>query len=223
MLVNKNIVDFVATTASNEPVPGGGSIAALSGALAAALAEMVANLTIGKKKYVEVDSEMRGIVEALEVKRQELIELIDKDASSFDGVMKAFKLPKETDEEKAARTKAIQDETKYAASVPLQTAKIAYSIMEYSQVVVEKGNTNAVTDGAVSAMMARTAVLSALMNVKINLGSIKDETFVAEMTKEVNELEEKAIAFETEILAQVKLQLLNALFLERFLFLTFKI
>lgn len=205
MLVNKNIVDFVATTASNEPVPGGGSIAALSGALAAALAEMVANLTIGKKKYVEVDSEMRGIVEALEVKRQELIELIDKDASSFDGVMKAFKLPKETDEEKAARTKAIQDETKYAASVPLQTAKIAYSIMEYSQVVVEKGNTNAVTDGAVSAMMARTAVLSALMNVKINLGSIKDETFVAEMTKEVNELEEKAIAFETEILAQVKL------------------
>jgi len=205
MLVNKNIVDFVATTASNEPVPGGGSIAALSGALAAALAEMVANLTIGKKKYVEVESEMKGIVEALEVKRQELVELIDKDASSFDEVMKAFKLPKVTDEEKAARSNAIQEGTKYAASVPLQTAKIAYSIMEYSKVVVEKGNTNAVTDGAVSAMMARTAVLSALMNVKINLGSIKDEKFVAEMTEEVNELEAAAIKFETEILAEVKL------------------
>jgi len=205
MLVNKNIVDFVATTASNEPVPGGGSIAALSGALAAALAEMVANLTIGKKKYVEVESEMKGIVEALEVKRQELVELIDKDASSFDEVMKAFKLPKVTDEEKAARSNAIQEGTKYAASVPLQTAKIAYSIMEYSKVVVEKGNTNAVTDGAVSAMMARTAVLSALMNVKINLGSIKDEKFVAEMTEEVKELEAAAIKFEAEILAEVKL------------------
>ncbi|MBI9013946.1 MAG: cyclodeaminase/cyclohydrolase family protein [Clostridiales bacterium] len=205
MLVNKNIVDFVATTASNEPVPGGGSIAALSGALAAALAEMVANLTIGKKKYVEVESEMKGIVEALEVKRQELVELIDKDASSFDEVMKAFKLPKETDEEKVTRTNAIQEGTKYAASVPLQTAKIAYSIMEYSKVVVEKGNTNAVTDGAVSAMMARTAVLSALMNVKINLGSIKDEKFVADMTEEVKTLEAAAIKFETEILAVVKL------------------
>lgn len=205
MLVNKNIVDFVATTASNEPVPGGGSIAALSGALAAALAEMVANLTIGKKKYVEVESEMKGIVEALEVKRQELVELIDKDASSFDEVMKAFKLPKVTDEEKATRTNAIQEGTKYAASVPLQTAKIAYSIMEYSKVVVEKGNTNAVTDGAVSAMMARTAVLSALMNVKINLGSIKDEKFVADMTEEVKVLEAATIKFETEILAAVKL------------------
>jgi len=205
MLVNKNIVDFVATTASNEPVPGGGSIAALSGALAAALAEMVANLTIGKKKYVEVESEMKGIVEALEVKRQELIELIDKDASSFDEVMKAFKLPKETDEEKAARSNAIQEGTKYAASVPLQTAKIAYSIMEYSKIVVEKGNTNAVTDGAVSAMMARTAVLSALMNVKINLGSIKDEKFVEDMTVEVNELEAAAIKAEGEILSLVKL------------------
>lgn len=205
MLVNKNIVDFVATTASNEPVPGGGSIAALAGALAAALAEMVANLTIGKKKYLEVDSEMKGIVEALEVKRQELVELIDKDASSFDEVMKAFKLPKETDEDKTIRSKAIQDGTKYAASVPLQTAKISYSIMEYSKIVVEKGNKNAVTDGAVSAMMARTAVLSALMNVKINLCSIKDEKFVADMTKEVVELEKAAILFETEILALVKL------------------
>ncbi|MCH4888689.1 cyclodeaminase/cyclohydrolase family protein [Acidaminobacter sp. JC074] len=205
MLINKNITDFVATTASNEPVPGGGSIAALSGALAAALAEMVANLTIGKKKYVEVESEMKGIVEALEVKRQELIELIDKDANSFDDVMKAFKLPKETDEEKAARTNAIQEGTKYAASVPLQTAKVAFSIMEYSKIVVEKGNTNAVTDGAVSAMMARTAVLSALMNVKINLGSIKDEKFVEDMTAEVNELEAAAIKTEGEILSLVKL------------------
>ncbi|MBN2797114.1 MAG: cyclodeaminase/cyclohydrolase family protein [Clostridia bacterium] len=205
MLINKNITDFVATTASNEPVPGGGSIAALAGALSAALAEMVANLTIGKKKYVEVEEEMKSIVPALEEKRQQLIDLIDKDATSFDEVMKAFKLPKETDEEKTARTEAIQEGTKYAASIPLETARIAYSIMEYSTIVVEKGNANAVTDGAVSAMMARTAVLSALMNVKINLGSIDDEAFVANMTKEVNELEALAIEKEKEILSKVVL------------------
>jgi formiminotetrahydrofolate cyclodeaminase len=205
MLIKKDIVDFVATTASNEPVPGGGSIAALAGALAAALGEMVANLTIGKKKYVEVEEEMKVIASTLEEKRQILIELIDKDATSFDDVMKAFKLPKETDEEKAARTHAIQEGTKYAASVPLETAKVSYSIMEYSLKVVEKGNKNAVTDGAVSAMMARTAVLSALMNVKINLGSIKDEAFVSNMTKEVNELEALAIEKEKEILAKVVL------------------
>lgn len=205
MLINKNITDFVATTASNEPVPGGGSIAALSGALAAALAEMVANLTIGKKKYVEVNDEMIDIVKALESKRAQLIELIDRDASSFDDVMKAFKLPKETDEEKVARTKAIQDGTKYAASVPLETAKIAFSIMDYAESVVLKGNKNAVTDGAVSAMMARTAVLSALMNVKINLGSIKDEAFVSAMTNEVNDLEAQVIKRETEILGKVVL------------------
>lgn len=205
MLINKNITDFVATTASNEPVPGGGSIAALAGALSAALAEMVANLTIGKKKYVEVEAEMIEIAAVLETKREKLIELIDKDASSFDDVMQAFKLPKETDEEKAVRTNAIQEGTKYAASVPLETAKVAFSIMEYSKSVVEKGNKNAVTDGAVSAMMARTAVLSALMNVKINLGSIKDEAFVANMTQEVNELETAAIKVEKEILDLVVL------------------
>jgi len=205
MLINKNITDFVATTASNEPVPGGGSIAALSGALAAALAEMVANLTIGKKKYVEVNDEMVEIAKVLEGKRSQLIDLIDRDANSFDDVMKAFKLPKETDEEKAARTAAIQEGTKYAASVPLETAKVAYSIMESSMTVVVKGNKNAVTDGAVSAMMARTAVLSALMNVKINLGSIKDAAFVEQMTQEVNALEEKAIKTEAEILKAVVL------------------
>jgi formiminotetrahydrofolate cyclodeaminase len=205
MLINKNITDFVATTASNEPVPGGGSVAALAGALSAALAEMVANLTIGKKKYVEVNDEMVDIAKAMEGTRQALIELIDKDATSYDGVMKAFKLPKETDEEKAERSRVIQEETKYAASVPLETAKVAFSIMEYAHAVVTKGNKNAVTDGAVSAMMARTAVLSALYNVRINLGSIKDESFVAEMTKEVEALEVKAVEKEQEILKAVVL------------------
>ncbi len=205
MLKDLNIVEFIEKTASNEPVPGGGSIAALSGSIAVALAEMVANLTIGKKKYVDVEGEMKEVLSALEGKRKELIELIDKDATSFDGVMKAFKMPKETEEEKALRAAKIEEETKYASSVPLETARVAYSILDYSKIVIEKGNKNAVTDGAVSAMMARTAVLSALMNVRINLGGIKDKEFVEKLTNEVNELEKNAIEREKEILALVEL------------------
>lgn len=205
MLINKDVKSFVATTASSEPVPGGGSIAALAGALGAALAEMVGQLTLGKKKYVDVQDQMEKMVVSLEGKRQTLLELVDKDASSFDEVMKAFKMPKETDQEKAARSAAIQEGTKYAASVPLETAKVAYSIMEEAELAVTKGNTNAVTDGATAAMMARTAVLSALMNVKINLTSIKDEAFVKAMTQEVMTLESNAIAKEKQILDQVNL------------------
>ncbi len=205
MLKDLNIVEFIEKTASNEPVPGGGSVAALSGSIAVALAEMVANLTVGKKKYVDVQDDMKEVLSALEGKRKELINLIDKDATSFDGVMKAFKMPKETEEEKALRAAKIEEETKYASSVPLETAKVAFSILEYSKIVVEKGNKNAVTDGAVSAMMARTAVLSAIMNVRINLGGIKDKEFVEKLTNEVNELEKNAIEKEKEILDLVEL------------------
>jgi len=205
MLVNKSVVEFVDVTASKEPVPGGGSVAALSGAIAAALGEMVANLTIGKKKYVEVEEEMKEIAEVMAGKRKDFIDFVDEDACSFDDVMKAFKMPKETDEEKAARTAKIQEGTKYAASVPLKVAKAAYGIMDMCEAVVVKGNKSAVTDGAVAAMMARTAVLSALYNTKINLGSIKDEDFVAKMTAEVNELEQNAIRREKEILDKVVL------------------
>ena len=203
MLINKDVTSFVDATASNAPVPGGGSVAALTGALAAALGEMVGQLTIGKKKYLEVEDEMKVIVDNLNKKRIKLIELIDKDASSYDDVMKAFKLPKETDQEKTARSQAIQEGTKYAASVPLETAVVTFSILDDIETVVIKGNSNAVSDGAVAAMMARTAVLSALMNVKINLSSIKDADFVKRMTDEVIHLETQVSIREKEILKHV--------------------
>lgn len=205
MLIDQNVKQFVATTASNEPVPGGGSIAALSGALGAALAGMVANLTVGKKKYVEVEAEMAKLAEDAAALQEKLVDLIDKDAVSFDDVMKAFKMPKETDEEKAARTAEIQKGMKYAASVPMETAETAFEIMVLAEAAVERGNSNAVTDGAIAAMMGRTAVLGALMNVRINLGSIKDEAFVAEMAKKCEELEASVQKRETEILAKVSL------------------
>lgn len=205
MLINKSVKEFVEATASNEPVPGGGSIAALAASIAAALAEMVANLTIGKKKYVEVEEEMKGISEKLASCRQVLLEYIDKDAQSFDGVMKAFGMPKDTDEEKAARSAAIQEAMKDAAAVPLAVAKSTFDLMDPIMAVVVRGNANAVTDGAVSAMMARTAVLGALYNVKINLSSINDQDFVSKVTADVERLEKDVVKAEQEILAAVKL------------------
>ncbi len=205
MLGDKTLKTFLEETASKAPVPGGGSIAAMSAATAAALTEMVANLTIGKKGYDDVQEEMAELASKLPSVREGFIADIDRDAEAFNKVMDAFKLPKDTDEEKAARRSAIQDGMKNAATVPLEVARDAFGIMEFASKVVEKGNKNAVTDGAVAAMMARTAVLSALFNVKINLGSIKDEEFVSKVAAEVAELESNVQKIEKEILDKVKL------------------
>lgn len=204
MLIDMNVKEFLEKTASNSPVPGGGSVAALSAGVAAALAEMVANLTVGKKGYEDAQEEMKEIVIKGANYRNEFVKDIDKDSDAFNEVMAAFKLPKETDEEKEARKNAIQAGSKNATLVPLLVAKNAFEMMEIIEKVVKKGNKNAVTDGAVAAMMARTAVLSALYNVKINLGSIKDESFVEEVTKQMEELEAKVGEVESRILSKVK-------------------
>ena len=203
MLADMSVVDFLDETASNSPVPGGGSIAALSAAFSSALTQMVANLTLGKKGYEDVQEEAESIVKEAERMRGFFVEYIDKDSDAFNEVMNAFKLPKDTDEKMEYRKKAIQEATKLAALVPLDIAREAYKIMDLAQVVVEKGNKNAVTDGAVATMLARTAVLSALYNVKINLSSIKDKEFVEKISKEVDELEKNVKVKEEEILSKV--------------------
>ena len=199
---NMTVEQFAMQTASNEPVPGGGSISALAGALAAALTEMVAGLTIGKKKYAEVEEEMKKAVAPMHEICEHLLDDIKRDSESFDLYMQALTLPKETEEEKAARTKAMQDGLKAAVAVPLSVAKRAYEVMPYAEVMVTKGNKTAVTDALVATLMARTAVLGALFNVKINLESIKDEAFVEETAKEVAVIEKNALAYEKKILAQ---------------------
>jgi len=199
---NMTVEQFAMQTASNEPVPGGGSISALAGALAAALTEMVAGLTIGKKKYAEVEEEMKKAVAPMHEICEHLLDDIKRDSESFDLYMQALTLPKETEEEKAARTKAMQDGLKAAVAVPLSVAKRAYEVMPYAEVMVTKRNKTAVTDALVATMMARTAVLGALFNVKINLESIKDEAFVEETAKEVAVIEKNALAYEKKILAQ---------------------
>ena len=201
---NMTIEQFAMQTASNEPVPGGGSISALAGSLAAALTEMVAGLTIGKKKYADVEEEMKEAVEPMKAVCAQLLDDIKRDSESFDQYMQALTLPKETEEEKAARTEAMQNGLKAAVEVPLSVAKAACGILPYAETMVVKGNKTAVTDALVATMMARTAVLGAGFNVKINLESIKDQEYVDRIGKEVAELEKQAIEQEKKILAQAQ-------------------
>lgn len=199
---NMTLEVFCASTASNEPAPGGGSVAALAGALAASLAEMVAQLTIGKKGYETTAEEMTSLIPQAAALRAELLDEITRDSTSFNAYMEALTLPKETEEQKAARRQAMQNALKKAAEVPLNVASVAAKIMPMAAVLVKKGNSNAVTDGLVAAMMTRTAVLGALLNVKINLGSIKDEKYVAEMNAKIHQLETDIIRDEAAVLAQ---------------------
>jgi formiminotetrahydrofolate cyclodeaminase len=205
MFEKMNLDDFVKQVASNEPVPGGGSVSALAGSLAAALSNMVASLTIGKKKYLEVEEDMKKVKEEAIILQEDLISDITRDSEAFNRVMKAFKMPKNSDEEKAERKEAIQNGSKHASEVPLNVAEKSLKIMDLAKIVVEKGNKNAITDGAVSAMLARTAGLGALYNVKINLSSIKDEEYVSKMNEKVTEIENALIQKEKEILDLVKL------------------
>ena len=201
---NMTIQEFAMQTASNEPVPGGGSISALAGSLAAALTEMVAGLTIGKKKYADVEEEMKAAVEPMKAVCAQLLDDIKRDSESFDQYMQALTLPKETEEEKEARTEAMQNGLKAAVEVPLSVAKAACGILPYAETMVVKGNKTAVTDALVATMMARTAVLGAGFNVKINLESIKDQEYVDRIGKEVAELEKQAVEQERKILAQAQ-------------------
>jgi len=204
-LADLSIKEFLAETASGSPVPGGGSIAALSAAIAAGLSEMVANLTIGKKGYEEKEKQMKVIKKATTDFRNKLVKDIDRDSDAYNDVLAAFRLPKGSDQEENIRKQAIQDAFKKASLVPLDVAKNAFKIIELAELVVKHGNKNAVTDGAVAVMMARTAVLSALYNVKINLASIKDMDFVERIKKDVTSLETEIENKEREILSGVSI------------------
>ncbi len=207
MLQELSIKGFLAKTAGNEPVPGGGSVSALNAALSAALTEMVANLTIGKKKYEEKEELMREIKEKAAKFQEGFIKDIDEDSEAYNKVFEAFKLPKETDDEKAERSKQIQAATKVAAEVPMKVAQNAYAIMNLITSVAKEGNQNAVTDACVGMMAARNAVLGAVLNVRINLTSIKDEVFVETFIKECDRLEKETIKREKDLLDWVKTQL----------------
>lgn len=199
-LVEQRVIDFVAATASKEPTPGGGAIAALTAATGAALAEMVANLTVGKKGYEAVQSEMEELQAKAEAIRKRMLELSQADADVFNIFMNALGLPKNTDEEKAARTAAIQQAYKDAAMVPFEIGELANQIFDLAELASRKGNQNLITDGIIAAINARAAVKSAFLNVRINLSGIKDESFVAELTSKMYAIEKDLDVKESSII-----------------------
>ncbi len=204
MLAELSLKAFIDKIISYEPVPGGGSVSAFNGAMAAALSAMVANLTVGRKKYAEVDELMRTLAARLEETATRLLADVDRDSDAYNRVFDAFKLPKETDEEKARRSEAIQRETKHAAQVPMEVARAVHDILPQIATIAQQGNTNAITDACVAMMCARTAVLGALLNVKINLASIKDKAFADAMAEEVARIEIDTFEQERNLLLYVK-------------------
>ncbi len=204
MYADLSIIDYLKETASSAPVPGGGSVAAVSASLAAALSEMVAGLTVGRKGFEGVHEEMEDICAAAADMRMHCTEDIDRDPEAYRKVINAFKMPKKTAADKASRTRAIQKAMKGAALVPLALAERVCRIIEMAGSVVQHGNPNAATDGAVAAMMARSAGLAAIYNVRINLTAIKDDEFVNEITRKIDILAADIIRREKEILEQVK-------------------
>ena len=208
-LKSLSVKEFIDKVTGNDPVPGGGSVSALNGSLAASLAAMVANLTVGRKKYAEVNDEMEQISARMTEQSAKLLADVDRDAEAYDRVFAAFKLPKETDEEKAVRKEAIQRETKYAAEVPMEVARTASELLPMIDAAARRGNSNAVTDATVAMMCARTAVIGALLNVRINLTSITDEAFVKTMTEEADRLETAAVEAEHKLLEYVKAHAFN--------------
>ena len=184
-----SLSDFTSELASSSPAPGGGSASALAGALSASLSSMVANLTIGKKGYEKHFDEMSEIAGQAQQLRKDLITLIDADSESFNDFLCAMKLPKQTDEEKVIRSQKIQQALKKSSEIPMQIAQKSFLIFDLAEKALSNGNQNAVTDALVSVMLARTAVLGALLNVRINLQSIKDQTFVNQMSKQADLLQ----------------------------------
>ncbi|MDH5605900.1 MAG: glutamate formimidoyltransferase [Anaerolineae bacterium] len=195
---------FLDALASGTPTPGGGSAAAYSAAMGAGLAAMVARLTVNKKKYKDIEEEMFAVIESADGLRADLTAMVDKDAQAYLEVMAAFKLPKGSEEEQAARAKAVQQATLGAAEVPLDTARKAVEVMRLALTVASKGNPNAVTDGATAAALAQASLSAAGMNVRINLTTLEDKQTAGKMLQELDSLDKEAAGLGEKVAAAAK-------------------
>lgn len=200
-LVDMNLTDFANETASESPAPGGGSIAAYVGALGISLGTMVANLSSHKAGWDERWEEFSDYAEAGQGYKDQLLHLVDEDTNAFNKIMDAFKLPKGSDSEKKARKQAIEDASKYAIEVPFKVMETSLKSMEVIKAMAEIGNPNSVSDAGVGALCARTAVMGAFLNVKINASGLDDKAYVENILAKGKAVEDKAQALEAEILA----------------------
>lgn len=181
------ICDFINDLASSKPAPGGGAVAGLTGALGAALASMVANLALENKKYEAHEAEMKKIVREAGELGERCLQLMDQDAKVFDDFMAALRLPKSNDDEKAHRSQALQEATKKAIAVPLETLSMCSAIGELALAVAERGNKGAITDAAIAADLAALTARAASWNVKINLKTLKDEAYAQQCRRAMDE------------------------------------
>ena len=199
-LINMNLAAFADETASESPAPGGGSISAYVGSLGVSLATMVANLSSHKKGWDDRWEEFSNWAEKGQNIKNELLHLVDADTAAFNKIMDAFSLPKSTDEEKNSRTEAIQQATKFAIDIPFKVMQLSYQSLEVIKAMADFGNPNSVSDAGVGALCARSAVMGAFMNVRINAGGYHDKSFVKDILTKGKDTEEKTIALEAAIL-----------------------
>ena len=203
-LVDMTCVGFADETASESPAPGGGSISAYMGVLGAALGTMVANLSSHKPGWDERWEEFSVWAEKGQKIKDDLIHLVDEDTNAFNLIMNAFGLPKNNDEEKIARKKAIQEATKYAIEVPYKTIERSFDVFDLCQAMIDKGNPNSVTDAGVGVLCAKAAVTGAYLNVKINAAGLDDKVFAAEIVSKAYEYVQKAAEMESRLLKKVE-------------------
>jgi glutamate formiminotransferase / formiminotetrahydrofolate cyclodeaminase len=203
-LVSMAVDRFVDEVSSDSPAPGGGSVAALSGSLAAGLSAMVANLTVGKKGYEPAWSELSDLAVRAQTLKDQLVRAVDEDTEAFNAAMAAMRLPKSTPEEQAARNAALEAGYQQAARVPLRTAEACLEAIELANEVAEKGNTNSASDAGVAALMARAGVEGAVLNVLINLGSVKDAAFKQDCRRETANLVKAAASLCDKVVERVR-------------------
>lgn len=191
---NKSIQTFLDDLASKSATPGGGSAAALMGAQGAALVSMVCNLTIGKPKFTEIEAEMQAVLDKAEALRTQLTDLIQADIAVFNRLMSKYAMPKESDEEKAIRSAAIQEVLKEATEVPMQCVQACLEVIHLCKIAAEKGNSGAISDAGAAVMAAYGGLKSSALNVYINVGSLKDKKYVdtklAELERSTKSVEE---------------------------------
>jgi formiminotetrahydrofolate cyclodeaminase len=198
-LTAKPVVSFLDELASSAPAPGGGSVAALAGALGAALISMVNNLTIGKEKYAGVQDDIKALLNKSESLRKKLADLLEEDVVVYTKLNQTMKMPRDTEEQKTARAKAMDRDLKAAAEVPLRVAEACVAVMALCRPVAEKGNVNAVSDVGVGILMAEAGLRSAALNVLINLGWIKDARYVSDTRQKLDALLKGKPALRDEI------------------------
>ena len=205
MYINEPMKKYLDESASGAPTPGGGSVAALVGALGAALSSMVCNFTVGKKKYKDVEAEVSEILAQSEQLRDDLTGLMQADTEAYSQVSAAYGMPRKSSTEKKARTQAIQEALKVALEVPLKAAKAAYEVLKLNEPLVEKGNVNLISDVGVAVALAEAALHSAALNVEINLAGIKDEAFCQEIRAQLDPIVDDGTRIKTEVWEKVEI------------------